>query len=229
MAEVVRFRSAVALIGRFPVLAGVDLDVAAGQIVLLEGPNGAGKTSLLRACCGLLTVARGEACVLGHDLLAKRPAGWAASVGFLGHDSGLYEDLTVNQNLEFRLAVSRRTNPSDLTPTQRSLEFRSAGDLLREAELPPRLGSVKVHLLSEGQRRRVALAAMAARSPKLWLLDEPQAGLDAGARRRLEARLVTATANGSAILVASHEPGALASLAHHRVRIEDGKTSIHVS
>ena len=56
MDPVIRFRSAVALVGRFPVLAGVDLDVAAGEIVLLQGANGAGKTSLLRACAGLLRV-----------------------------------------------------------------------------------------------------------------------------------------------------------------------------
>ena len=68
MGLIVRFRSAVSLLGRFPALAGVDLDVEAGEIVLLHGPNGAGKTTLLRACAGLVAIGSGEAMVLGHDL-----------------------------------------------------------------------------------------------------------------------------------------------------------------
>ena len=68
---VVRLRSAVCLLGRFPALAGVDLDVAAGEIVLLSGPNGAGKTTLLRLLAGLVPLYSGEASVLGHDLAAR--------------------------------------------------------------------------------------------------------------------------------------------------------------
>src|SRR3974377_932988 len=72
MASAVLLRAAVALAGRFPALAGVDLDVAPGEVVVLEGPNGAGKTSVLRACAGLLAVSAGEAVVLGHDLRRER-------------------------------------------------------------------------------------------------------------------------------------------------------------
>src|SRR5204862_222760 len=68
----VRFRAAVSLLGRFPALAGVDLDVAGGEVVLVQGPNGAGKTTLLRAAAGLVAVASGEAEVLGHDLTRDR-------------------------------------------------------------------------------------------------------------------------------------------------------------
>ncbi|MDQ3757670.1 MAG: ATP-binding cassette domain-containing protein, partial [Actinomycetota bacterium] len=74
MASAVRLRSAVALLGRFPALAGVDLDVEPGEVVHVQGPNGAGKTSLLRACAGLLPVVGGEAIVLGHDLRRDRRA-----------------------------------------------------------------------------------------------------------------------------------------------------------
>src|SRR5579864_6217232 len=98
MDPVIRFRSAVALVGRFPVLAGVDLDVARGEIVLLQGPNGAGKTSILRACAGLLRVAAGEAWVLGEDLVAH-PRAVRRRVGMLGHTSGLYDELTVADNV----------------------------------------------------------------------------------------------------------------------------------
>src|SRR5277367_6930781 len=70
MAPVVHFRAAVALAGRFPALAGVDLSLQTGEVVLVVGANGAGKTSLLRACAGLLPVTSGEALVLGVDLKA---------------------------------------------------------------------------------------------------------------------------------------------------------------
>src|ERR1700737_2075504 len=86
MGAAIRFRSVIALLGAFPVLAGVDLDVARGEVVLLEGANGAGKTSLLRACAGLLQVVSGEADVLGCDLLegpriARPPRAVAGDTG----------------------------------------------------------------------------------------------------------------------------------------------------
>src|SRR5436305_14934794 len=65
---VVHLHAAVSLLGRFPALAGVDLDVPCGEVVLVQGPNGAGKTTLLRACAGLVPIVDGEATVLGHDL-----------------------------------------------------------------------------------------------------------------------------------------------------------------
>src|SRR5215475_10912934 len=94
MELVVHFRAAVALLGRFPALAGIDLDVAQGQIVLLRGPNGAGKTTFLRACAGLVPVVEGEAEVLGCDL-RHDPRAVRRRVGLLGHATGLYDDLTV--------------------------------------------------------------------------------------------------------------------------------------
>ena len=79
MALAIRFRCVVALAGSFPVLAGVDLDVEAGEVVLLRGANGAGKTSLLRACAGLLPVSAGSAEVLGSDLFGDpRPCAGAS-------------------------------------------------------------------------------------------------------------------------------------------------------
>src|SRR5688500_10142571 len=105
MAPAIRLRSAVALLGRFPALAGVDLDVASGEIVLLEGPNGAGKTSLLRACAGLLPIVYGEATVLGHDLRRDRRS-VRRLVGLLGHATFLYDDLTVIDNLRFAVKAA---------------------------------------------------------------------------------------------------------------------------
>ena len=105
MAPAIRFRSAVALLGAFPALAGVDLDVARGEVVLLQGANGAGKTSLLRACAGLLPVRRARprcsATTSSQDRRAVR-----RRVGLLGHASSLYDDLTVADNVRFAVRAA---------------------------------------------------------------------------------------------------------------------------
>ncbi len=100
MAPVVQFRAAVALAGRFPALAGVDLSVETGEVVLVLGANGAGKTSLLRACAGLLPVTSGEAHVLGIDLTADHTA-VRRHVGLLGHAAPLYDELNAAENVRF--------------------------------------------------------------------------------------------------------------------------------
>src|SRR5688500_14086754 len=100
MSLAVHLRSAVCLLGRFPALAGVDLDVRAGEVVLLAGPNGAGKTTLLRALAGLVPVADGTAVVLGHDLRVDRRT-VRRRLGLVGHTTSLYDDLTVVDNVRF--------------------------------------------------------------------------------------------------------------------------------
>src|SRR5438132_13080502 len=97
MDAVVHLRAAVCLLGRFPALAGVDLDVGAGEVVLVRGPNGAGKTTLLRACAGLVPISAGDAEVLGCDLRRDRRS-VRRRVGLLGHAAFLYDDLTVEEN-----------------------------------------------------------------------------------------------------------------------------------
>src|SRR5436309_8172111 len=106
MAPVIRLRSAVVLLDRFPALSGVDFDVELGEVVLVQGPNGAGKTTLLRACAGLVPVVSGEAEVLGHDLRRDRRA-VRRRVGLLGHATPLYDDLTVVDNLRFFARAGR--------------------------------------------------------------------------------------------------------------------------
>src|SRR5947208_9869043 len=143
----VHLRAAVSLLGRFPALAGVDLDVAAGEVVLVQGPNGAGKTTLLRACAGLVPIVDGDATVLGHDLRRDRRS-VRRRVALLGHAAGLYDDLTVADNLRF---VARATRRASAPPVEQAL-----GRL----GLDGRLAGVQVGRLSAGQRRRVAVAAL---------------------------------------------------------------------
>ena len=100
MAPVVHFRAAVALAGRFPALAGVDLSLDQGEVVVVVGANGAGKTSLLRACAGLLPVTSGQATVLGVDLTTDHTS-VRRYVGLLGHAAPLYDDLSAAENVQF--------------------------------------------------------------------------------------------------------------------------------
>ena len=210
MDPVICFRSAVALVGRFPVLAGVDLEVGSGEVVALAGANGAGKTSLLRACAGLLPVVAGEATVLGRDLVSN-PRAVRRRVGMLGHSTFLYDDLSVADNLRFAVRAAR----GDLSNVEPALE---------RLGLTGRLRGTPVSALSAGQRRRAALAVLVARDPELWLLDEPHAGLDAEHREVLDGVIADAAARGATVLVASHEHERVSALAARTVSLAGGAT-----
>jgi heme ABC exporter ATP-binding subunit CcmA len=191
MGLAVRFKSAVCLLGRFPALAGLDIEVSPGEVVLIEGPNGAGKSTLLRACAGLVPVVDGEAAVLGHDLRADRRS-VRRSVGLLGPGGTLYDDLTVHEKIRF---ISRAVR-GDSTAQSEALDA---------VALPTRLHDVAVSRLSAGQRRRVELAVLHVRRPRLWLLDEPHVGLDRTGRAVLDAMVRTAASGSAAVLLVSHE------------------------
>lgn len=201
-------RGAVALIGRFPALAGVDLDVAAGEILLLRGPNGAGKTTLLRVCAGLAPVSDGVAEVFGNDMRTARSA-IRRRVGLLGHATFLYEDLTVDENLKFWA----RASGADVADGRASLSRLGVAERLRP--LP-------VSALSAGQRRRVSFAAMICRRPELWLLDEPHAGLDAAGRDLIDGLIAEAAAAGATVMFASHELDRASEVATREVLIAGG-------
>lgn len=206
---VVEFHDVVATLGQFPALAGATMRVESGEIVLLRGPNGAGKTTLLRLCAGLVPVVRGTAFVLGHDLSVDRDR-VRPHVGLLGHQNGLYADLTVAENVAFWGATVGATGA----------EIDAAMERMGVAG---RLASVSVRKLSAGQKRRTALAGLVARRARLWLLDEPHAGLDQHARDELDATLRAAAASGATVLVASHELDRAEALATRMVDIVGGR------
>lgn len=208
MQPVIHLRSAVSLLGRFPALAGVDLDVDHGEVVLLRGPNGAGKTTLLKACAGLVRVVEGEAVVLGHNLRAD-PRTVRPHVGYLGHATGLYDELTVSDNLRFWTRAARASE-ADETAAARRLG------------LDGRLRDVTVGRLSAGQRRRVSIACLLARRPQLWLLDEPHAGLDNDTRDVVDDLIHTAADSGATVVVASHELDRAERVAQRHVTIAGG-------
>jgi heme ABC exporter ATP-binding subunit CcmA len=204
---VVTLRNAVCLLGRFPALAGSDLDVDAGEIVWLSGPNGAGKTTLLRLLAGLVPLHRGSAHVLGTDLMRDRRS-HRRRLAFVGHETFAYEDLTVGENLEFAARAAGCDRVRALDAQQRF-------------GLDPLVG-VRHSGLSAGQRRRLALAAAFARDAELLLLDEPHAGLDAEARSLLDHELRRFVAAGRTVIFSSHEGERAVELDAREVRIVGG-------
>lgn len=218
MAPVVSLRDAVALAGRFPLLAGVTLDVEEGEIVHLSGPNGAGKSSLLRLCCGLLALRSGSATVLGHDLGNDRRA-VRLQVGYLGHETFLYDELTVEENLRFALRAAGFSASEARDQAAAAMERLGLGG---------RLTTTPISQLSSGQRRRAALAVVVGRRPRLWLLDEPHAGLDHDARQLLDETILDARRAGATVILSSHELGELSEpgrqrLSDRTVRLAGGR------
>lgn len=198
----------VAVLGGFPALAGADLTVAKGEVLLLQGPNGAGKTSLLRVCAGLLPIERGRGTVLGMDVTSDRER-VRSRVGLLGHTNGLYLDLTVAQNVRFWASTVGATDA----------EVANAMSRMR---LDGRLADVKAEKLSAGQRRRTALASLIVRRAELWLLDEPHAGLDTAGRDEIDAVLRDAVSSGATVIVSSHEHERAQALATRIVTVDGG-------
>jgi ABC-type transport system involved in cytochrome c biogenesis ATPase subunit len=132
-------------------------------------------------------------------------------VGLLGHATGLYDDLTVADNVRFW----GRAAHADAAAVDAALST---------CGLAGRLASVPVARLSAGQRRRTSLACLLARRPQLWLLDEPHAGLDRDGRDRLDALVRSAATAGATVLFASHEHDRAAPLAHRVVDLAGGTT-----
>jgi heme ABC exporter ATP-binding subunit CcmA len=201
----------VCLLGRFPALAGVDLDVEAGEIVLLAGPNGAGKTTLLRLVAGLVPLYSGEAEVYGSDLSLDRRSA-RRHLALVGHETFCYDDLTVRENLRFVARASGGT-ADEVDPVIDRLGLGAVADLTHAK-------------LSAGQRRRLALGAALVRNPSLLLLDEPHAGLDAEGREVLHEIVAAAPDEGRTVLMASHELDLARALATREVRVDSGRSTV---
>ena len=207
--SVINFVDAVAVYNGYPALAGVTLSVSRNEIVLLQGPNGAGKSTLLRACAGLMPVIRGSANVLGFNLTVDRDS-VRERVGLLGHQNGLFGELTIAENVSFWSTVVGAS-----VQEQTSAMERMAID--------GKLANRRVSELSAGQKRRCALACLVVRRAELWLLDEPHAGLDAKGRDEIDRIVKEAAASGATVVVASHEIERAQQLATRTVSLVAGQ------
>ncbi|MDG2300585.1 MAG: heme ABC exporter ATP-binding protein CcmA [Acidimicrobiales bacterium] len=209
MNEVINLQEAVVTLGQFPALTGVTLQVSQGEIVTVCGPNGAGKSTLLRLCAGLLPVREGSASVLGEDLHTNRRS-IRPDIGLLGHKSGLYDDLTVEENVAFWGSMVRAGD----------LEVKEA---IKYMGLDGRLRNVLVRQLSAGQRRRTSFAGLVVQRPSLWLLDEPHAALDTEGRDLVNNLIQDAAASGATVLLVSHAPKELSSPSGRFVTLAGGQ------
>ncbi len=174
-------------------LRGVSFRAEPGEVLWIEGRNGSGKTTLLRILCGLTPPEEGE---IRWDGTAIRAAGEAfhRELLYLGHPNALKDDLSIVENLRFSLRLAgRRASAADLDA---ALERTG---LAERRDLPARV-------LSQGQRRRAALARLwVDDTPRLWILDEPFAALDAESVSRLAGRLGAHLAAGCITVLTTNQ------------------------
>ena len=181
-------RGLVRRFGRTSVLAGLDLTLSGGECLLLLGPNGVGKSTLLRTLAGLARPESGEVTVAGEGVAEAR-----SRIGYLAHDTLLYDDLTVAENLTFAARLQGRI-PADVVPA--AIEAAMLGEHRHRL----------VRHLSRGLAQRTALARALLHTPPLLLLDEPFTGLDATSSAQLTTFLVDYVAGGCAIVLVGHRP-----------------------
>ena len=169
----------------------VDLTVKRGEIVGFLGPNGSGKTTTIRMICGLLKPDEGKGTCLGYDILTQSDR-IKLEVGYMTQRFSLYEDLTIEENLDF---VARLYA---LKP-----RAKYVADTLARLGLTNRKDQL-AGTLSGGWKQRLALAAAVMHQPKLLLLDEPTAGVDPKARRDFWDEIHQLAAEGLTVLVSTH-------------------------
>ena len=168
-----------------------SIRVERGQIFGFLGPNGSGKTTTIRMLCGLLTPDDGEGTCLGYDI-RRDAAAIKREVGYMTQRFSLYEDLSIEENLDFvarMYGVAERKQAVDRT-------LERLGLAARRAQL--------AGTLSGGWKQRLALAACLLHSPQLLLLDEPTAGVDPKARRDFWEQIHELAAEGITVLVSTH-------------------------
>ena len=171
----------------------LDLEIHRGEVFGLLGPNGSGKTTTIRMLCGLLEPTSGRASVAGIDV-GTDPEGVRRRIGYMSQRYGLYDDLTIRENIRFYASMyglrgSRRTTREE--------------SLLDDLGLRARQGQM-AGTLSGGWKQRLALACATAHEPDMLFLDEPTAGVDPASRRLFWDWIYALAAKGTTILVTTH-------------------------
>jgi ABC-2 type transport system ATP-binding protein len=179
--------------GDFTAVAGIDFDVPRGQIFGFLGPNGSGKSTTIRMLTGSLAATRGQAFVLGEDVLTH-PARVQRRIGYMSQKFTLFRDLTVDENLRFYAGVYGLS--AQQYADQRAYVLQMADLMGREKELTANL--------SVGWQRRLALGTATIHSPELLFLDEPTSGVDPVARRQFWDLLYELANRGVTLFVTTH-------------------------
>jgi len=172
---------------------GVTFDIHRGEVFGVLGPNGSGKTTTIRMLCGLLAPTSGSATVAGFDVLTQSEE-IRRNIGYMSQKFGMYEDLTVAENLDFY---------SSLYGLAGAEKKKRMNELFDDLGLRPRIDQL-VGTLSGGWKQRISLACAIAHHPAVLFLDEPTAGVDPAARRRFWDTIYGLAKAGTTILVTTH-------------------------
>jgi ABC-2 type transport system ATP-binding protein len=179
--------------GALVAVQDLDLTIERGEVFGLLGPNGSGKTTTIRMLCGLLEPTSGVARVAGFDV-ARETEQVKRSIGYMSQKYGLYDDLTVYENMRFYAAVY------GLVGRERTARIE---EMLDELHLHARRDQ-RAGTLSGGWKQRLALACATAHRPPVLFLDEPTAGVDPASRREFWSRIHALARSGTTILVTTH-------------------------
>jgi len=179
--------------GTLVAVESLDLEIRRGEVFGLLGPNGSGKTTTIRMLCGLLLPTAGSASVVGFDV-ATQSENIRRRIGYMSQRFGLYEDLTVRENMRFYARIYGLTGST----LDERIEEQLDGLALRER------ASQLAATLSGGWKQRLALACSTAHRPDMLFLDEPTAGVDPASRRLFWQLIYTLARAGTTILVTTH-------------------------
>ncbi len=178
--------------GPTPVLRGVDLDLRPGQLIVVMGENGSGKSTLLRVVAGLMKPSAGTVLAAGRPVHAGDPS-TRAPLGLIAHQSLMYDDLSVRENLTFAAALYGLPHPA--AAVRQALE---AVDLVER-------GDWRISRLSRGMLQRASLARAFLHQPRILLLDEPFTALDAPSADRVRAWLMAQLQGGCGAILVTHQ------------------------
>jgi heme exporter protein A len=194
--------------GARTLFAGLSYALRGGQLLRIAGANGSGKTSLLRIVCGLHAPARGEVRWLGEPILRMREEFWRQLV-YVGHSNAVKDDLTAAENVMVTCTLAGLT----VAREDACAALRKLG--LAGCEMLP------ARVLSQGQRRRVALARLAlSQAIPLWVLDEPFTALDANAVKYVQELMVEHVARGSMAVYTTHHEAQIVAAESLRIDLD---------
>jgi ABC-2 type transport system ATP-binding protein len=189
----VEVKNLVKRFGEFVAVDHVSLTVAKGEIFGFLGPNGAGKSTTIRILCGLLAPTEGTASVNGFDV-GTEPESVKRSIGYMSQKFSLYDDLTVEENLDFFCGIYGV--PKDKRGERKQFALRMAGLETKR--------DIMTRLLAGGWKQRLALGAAILHDPPVLFLDEPTSGVDPIARRAFWDLIDQLSQAGRTIFVTTH-------------------------